>query len=301
MKYSFLENYHKPLEEETFLSELIKSFYYYSLYHHKGKNIDKRTLYLKIKSIENFDKFIYFQYSDLKKVSDIEEEHIDAFKEFCLKGLHNNRKTINSKLTALKMFFQYLSDKKLIKYNIVLNIHKFKISSKAKPLLFKSSELKILFEKMRKYKYGIRDVVISKLLLTTGIEINDILMLRLSNLDLENNMLEFKDKLYPLGAELKKELSEYLVIRKSIDTINSHYLFLSSVGTNYSIRSYQVLFKRAVTDSNLNSKLCPRYLRPTFLYNMARVTTKDDLQVLAEQVKLDQYYKLLNNPLQKLI
>lgn len=300
MVYKFLNDYDGPLLNDTFLSDRIKKFFAYANFYYQNK-LDKRTIYLMVRHIEAFEKFMYYQFPQIQDIQSITETQISDFRDFCSNGLKNDKKTVNSKLTSLKYFFKYLTEEGLIKYNIVLNITKLKNPQSKKPTFFKSSDLKVLFSEMRTFQYGVRDIVISKIVLTTGLEIQEILNLKLSNIDIENKNIIIKDKVYPIGDNLMMDFKDYLNIRKDLNINNSNFLFLSKVGTVYSARSYQTLFKRAITNTNIPTHFTPRYLRSTFLYNMARVTREEDLRVIAEQNQLHHYYELLKNPLQNLI
>lgn len=298
MNYTFLDEYKLYIPEETFLSNLISQFYAFAVKYYKN-TLDRRTLYTYIRNIEGFEKFIYYQYPNLKCITELSEEHLLSFKSFCLNGLNNNKKTINTKLTALRYFFKYLSDNNYIKYNIALNVNKFKYEENHYPKIFKLDQLKILFSEMRKIPFGLRDVVISKIILCIGLEIKDVLSLKISNIDLDSSLILYKDKEYPISGELLKEIKEYLNIRNELLKTPTTTLFLSREGTEYSIRSYQLFFKKALINTNIPLDMSPRYLRTTFLFNMSKIANEEELHILTQQKKLNHYYKL--NPLQNLI
>lgn len=299
MEYKFINIYNSPLDSETYLSKEIKEFYSFAINYYK-KDLDKRTIYLFIRYIESFEKFMYYQFPSLNRIGDINEKHIIAFKDFCIDGLSNRKSTVNSKLTALRYFFKYLSEEGLIAYNVVLNVSNFKIDGKL-PTHFTTSELKILFSQMRKIQYGIRDVVISKLVLTTGIEIQDILKLKVDDINIDGKFLVTSNNTYPLGDNIMIDLKNYLTLRSEINKKSSNYLFLSRNGTPYSIRSFQLLFKKAITNTDIPVDLSPRFLRMTFLYNMAKIVREEELKLISNQSKVEQYYNLLKNPIQNLI
>lgn len=298
MEYDYIELYKKPLLHETFLTKYIKMFYRYAI---DNCNLDERTLYLYIRNLEQFEKFIKFEFKDIKSINDIEEEHIEKYKDFCTNGLNNREKSVNGKLTALRYFFQYLADEEVIKYNIVLNIKKYKIDVKEYPDIFKNGELKRLFAAMREHRYGIRDVVISKIILLTGLEVAEVINLTIDNIDIDNKLIILNSRAYPLGNEISKDIRDYLLIRRELDVKGSIELFLNQKGLPYSIRSYQLLFKQCVIKADIPKKLSPRHLRTTFLFNMAKVLEEEEIRKVVDQTKIDHYYKLLKNPLQNLI
>lgn len=297
--YTYLEDYKLNLNLNTFLSDEIKDFYIFALDYYKYE-LNKRTIYLIIRHIESFEKFLFFEHANLTNINQLSELHLNGFKDFCFNGLKNSKKTINSKLTSLKYFFNYLYIKNLIPYNFVLNINKYKIYNNTPPKIFNSSDLILIFNEMRSNIYGCRDICISKLILTTGIDIKDILMIKVTDISLDDKTLIINEKTYPLGDNLLNELREYLSIRNSINKNDSNYLFLSRNGTPYSVRSFEIFFKKAITNTNIYN-LSPKFLKTTFLYNMAKVTHIEDLKNLTNQTKLDHYYKLLDNPLLNII
>lgn len=297
--YTYLEDYKLNINLNTFLSDEIKNFYIFAMDYYKYE-LDKRTIYLIIRHIESFEKFLYFEYPGLININELSELHINEFKDFCLNGLKNSKKTINSKLTSLKYFFNYLYRKNIIPYNFVLNINKYKVYTNNSPKIFNSSDLKLIFNEMRKNIYGCRDISICKLVLTTGVDIKDVLMLKVTDISLADKTFRINNKSYPLGDNLLTDLTEYLYIRNGINKNDSNYLFLSRNGTPYSLRSFEIFFKKAITDTNCYN-LSPKFLKTTFLYNMAKVTHIEDLKNLTNQTKLEHYYKLLDNPLLNII
>lgn len=303
MVYNFL-NLYKDFNEDTFLSEAIKKFYYYSVNYYKD-NLDKRTIILFIRNLEGFEKFLFFQYPNIKNIKEIEEEHILAFRDFCKDGLNNSNKTINYKITSLKYFFDYLANnEKIIPYNKVLNIKNLRLKTieSNTPNIISSSNLKILFEEMRNSIYGCRDITISKLILTTGIDIEIILKLKESDLDIINKTITICGEIYPLSDNTIKDLREYLNLRYTLNTNNSNYLFLNKYGTNYTSRSYQLFFRKAVVNCpNIPNETTPRNLKATFIYNMAKVVEENELKEITNQNKVDHYYSFLKNPLQDII
>lgn len=300
MKYHFLNIFNEPLQEDTYMTSLIKNFYSFAINYYQNK-FTKRTMYVYIRYIESFERFMYYQFQNINDVRDINEEHILEYKEFCISGLKNNKKTINNKLTALKLFFKYLKEHNLILYNIILNVPLYKIENKHYPEIIKTTDLLILFDSFRNLQYGIRDLVISKIILSLGLDINETLNIHLEHLDMENKTITSKGKIYPINDNLYVDIKNYLLIRNELNTQNSMYLFLNAHGKLLSIRSFEQHFKKAILNTNLPIKYSARYLKSTFLFNMAKVLSEEELKAISKQDKLNHYYKLLENPINNLI
>lgn len=300
MIYTYIDNYLLPLQEETFMTNTIKSFYSYCKYYYKER-LGSRTIYLKIRQIEAFERFLYWHYNnEIDSFSKISENHINDYKQFCLEGLKNDRKTLNGKINALSYFFKYTTKEGLTPYNYALNVTKVKVLNKKLPI-FKSSDLNILFSEMGKFKCGIRDVVISKIILISGLEIKDVLSFKINNIDLDNSCINYNNKVFPINSMLRNDIIEYLNIRSIININSLEYLFISKIGTVYSVRSYQLLFRKALIDTPIPLSYSPRALKYTFLYNLSRVVDEEELKNITDQKFVKQYYELSRNPLHNLI
>ena len=298
-----LSNY---INDKSTTHILNKYIYAFMKYLNSSKKLDQKTLYLHIKYVELFDKYLYYYHQTLD-LKDINEKTIDEYKLFCRDSLKNNNKTINKKLNSLNKFFSYLTKyKKLYPYNIMLNVSYVKNEEEKKPTIFSTSELILLFDMMRKYIYGYRDISVSKIILETGLLTKDVLNLKIDQLSIENKMLYItgpKDekRIYELSSNLINELIQYLHLRDSFNKNDSEYLFLSKRGNKYSIRSYQLFFEEAVLRCNLANTYTPRHLRSTFLYNISKIVKEDRLKEIASQNTLKQYYELAENPLRNII
>ena len=271
----------------------------------KNRKIMPNTVYMTLKYIDLFDKYLYY-YHPSSTIKDIDETHIEKYKVFCKHKLKNSNKTINSKLIALKKFFNYLTKSlNIYKFNFMLNVSYLKNEKENPPTVISVNNLKILFAKMRDYRYGVRDICISKIILQTGLKIQDILNIEMNQISISDKLLTINstngNTAYSLSSVLMKELMDYLEVRKSFDTNNSKYLFLSQRGNKYSIRSYQMFFDEAVQRCQFDIPYSPRNLRSTFLYRMSTLVNKNKLKEISNQNSIKQYYELSSNPLRDLI
>ncbi len=293
----------KSLSSDTFLTEYVTKFNSFSFNYYKYE-LDLKTINLINYHVKEFEKFIYYSNPNYKSISDISEDDLNSFKYFCFNELKNSPKTVNKKITSLNYFFKFLfKEMNLIPYNYCLNITRLKTEECKKAIIFNNSELKIIFSNLREFKYGLRDIVISKLLLTTGLEIQEILNLTIKNVDLENKNIIINNTSFYILDMLYSDLFNYLLLRKELlkPNLNSNYLFLSQRGTQYSIRSYEKKFKEAIIKSNnIDLNLSPRNLRSTFLYQLAKIISdENELKFISRQKSLDKYLK--QTPLKDLI
>lgn len=302
MIYDFIDVYTNDKKTTHILNQYIYDF----IYHLKqSEKLNQKTVYLNIKYVELFDKYLFY-YSKDTKITDINESTIEAYKDFCSNGLKNNNKTVNKKLNTLTKFFKYLTIyKHIYPYNIMLNVPLLKNEEEKKPTVFTTSQLLLLFNEMREYIYGHRDIVISKMILETGMLTRDVLDIKLDQISVKDRTLTVsaadKYKLYDLSSNLIADLIQYLSIRSMLDKSTSPYLFLSMRGNKYSIRSYQIFFREAVARCDFAETYLPRHLRSTFLYNMSKLVSEERLKQISSQNRVTQYYELNDNPLRNLI
>lgn len=300
------------LTKKDFLSNknidsIFKKYYNdFIIYLNINKHNSRKTIYIDLKNLEAFDRYIYFSYPDIQ-VDKITEDIIYSYINFCANELNNNNKTINKKLSTLKKFFNYMSkDKYIYQYNIVTNISYLLNEKESSPTIITTTELSILFDIMRTYIYGYRDICICRIILETGLTLNDILNLKTTQFSFSKHILTICtngntiSKKYNLSNKLIADLHQYMEIRRSLNKKDSEYMFLSLRGTVYKERSFQLFFEEAVKRTSMEHKYQPRHLRSTFLYNISKIVPSEKLRQISGQNRVVQYYELNNNPLRNI-
>ena len=140
--------------------------------------------------------------------------------------------TINTRLRALRAFFNFLEREKIIskKQNPFHEIKLLKDQKKAVPT-FTKEEIHILFKQpnLRTFS-GVRDLTIMMLLLETGIRASECVGIRLSDIDFQRsriliqNTKGYKRRYVPIQKQMKEQLQKYINIRGALD---HDYLFVS--------------------------------------------------------------------------
>lgn len=306
MYYLKLKEEYEKLANETFILE--EYIYKYKCYLYDPDtpvSYQKRTIFETLLDLQKFDRFLLIAYPNLKKITEIESFHIEAYKRFCMESLDNSNITINKKINAIKKFFSYLRDiRKELKHNIALDISYLVKVEAEHPLHIPKSHLDILVNILYTYKYGVRDVCITKLLAFLGLQINEIFSLTVDYVSLSNKEVYIKRNrelfTFPIPDILYVDLKNYLMLRNElVSGYSNNILFLSNSGKPYPPREYQRKFKLAVIDADFKEPYTPRNARATFCYYMAKAVEKNDLKVILNQQKVDHYYinDILKNPL----
>lgn len=212
-------------------------------------------------------------YPSLKAITDINVSHITTFKRFCVEGLENTFPTTNKKLKAIRNFFDFLRDiNHIIKHNVALEVSYFDEDIENQPLHIPGSKLKLLIDIIYGFKYGVRDVCITKLIALMALRIGEIFDLSYKSDSLQAKEIYLKrdtDTItFPIPDLLYVDLKYYIVIRTDIvdETKSSdNKLFLSNPSNQYPTRSYQKKFKTTVIE-------------------------EDRLKIIMNQDKVDKYY-----------
>ncbi|WP_455811279.1 tyrosine-type recombinase/integrase [Clostridium butyricum] len=247
-----------------------------------------------------FDKYLYMQYKDTDfSIRDIREIHIQEFLDFSYNVIKNKPITINQKLVSLRMIMKYICKYyNVLPYNIALMVPKLKIDS-VKPTSISYSDIKKILSILREKNYGIRDVCICKIIMTTGMKITSVFNMKVNDVDLNNRLLKYdnlgKEFFYPIQDTLYNDLCSYMDFRSSINP-KCNNLFVNSSGKPKNIRSFQIAFRNAVIKADLDEAYTAQNLRASFLYEMGRILNdENELSELTDQKIVKQYIALKEN------
>lgn len=266
----------------------------------------QRSYKINYYNIMLFDKYLYMKYGKTDfSIRDIKEKHIQEFLDFCLNVMKNKPITINQKLVSLRLIMKYIcKNYNVLPYNIALMVPKLKIEQ-VKPQSISYSDIKKILSILRDKNYGIRDVCICKIIMTTGMKITSIFNMKISDVDIENRLIKYnnsgKDIFYPIQDTLYNDLCCYINFRKNIKP-KCDNLFVNSSGKPKNIRSFQIAFRNAVIKADLDEAYTAQNLRASFLYEMGRILNdEDELSELTDQKIVKQYIALKENHFNNII
>ncbi len=189
--------------------------------------------------------------------------------------------SIKRKSILIKKYITYLVTKKKIKANILSNINlRFK-KEYTLPRILKISEIKklllVLYNQKNinhtyfKSKLITRDIAIIELLISTGIRIGELSLIKINDVDLNS-------KIILIHGKGKKQRSIYLSNKESITAIKNllsyldkadkqNYLFLNRYNNKLSIHAIEKIYQKYATLAGINNTTC-HFLRHTFATNM---------------------------------
>jgi integrase/recombinase XerD len=215
--------------------------------------------------------------------------------------------TICRNLACIKSFYNYLFYEKLIEHNPARDIETFKITRERPRTLTQDEINRLMDEPDLKTNLGKRDRAMLELLYATGIQVTEIISIKITDVNLDTLFIACKTKgherVIPIGKESLKALKLYLPIRHEIlkEKEDSGALFLNVKGKNISRQGVFKLLREYGVQCGIESDITPKIIRHSFathmLLNGADIKSVQEMMGHKEssttQVYLDnRHYKL---------
>lgn len=244
-------------------------------------------------------KEVTIQQIDQLKSEDI-EEYMDYLKYYVKDGKEytNGERALKRKLTALRVFFNYLYKNKLIDANPAAIVEMPQIHEKA-IIRMEANEVaqfldnveygNKLTDHQQKYheKNKTRDLALLTLMLGTGIRVSECVGLDIKDIDFDYDRIKVVRKggyeaFVYFGQEAREALIEYLEIRKNLLPAEGHEnaLFLSSQRKRISVRSVENMVKKYAQITTPLKKITPHKLRSTYGTSLYQQTS--DIYLVAD-------------------
>lgn len=237
------------------------------------KKYAKHTVTAYLKDLENFSDFLNVE-QDQTKVSEVSYSQIRSWIVLMVNTGLSNR-SINRKISSLNTYFKYLMKIEQMSTNPLAS-HKALKTEKKVQIPFSQKEVEnvlteITFEDSFE---GRRNRLIIELLYATGMRRSELINLKLSDVDMESDILKVlgkrnKERYIPLIASVKENLKIYLVYRSQItEAANNQFLFLSLKGQQISESQVYNTVKNCFSMVTSKVKKSPHMLRHSFATHM---------------------------------
>lgn len=235
--------------------------------------LEKKYSALTVKAYQtDLDSFIGFVKSEFDEntIQNVNYSQIRSWIVLLVEKKVSNR-SINRKVSALNTYFKFLQKVGDIKLN-PLTKHRALKTSKKIQIPFSESEVNIALDDLfyEDSFEGIRDKLIIELFYSTGIRRIELVELKLTSIDFQNNTLKVlgkrnKERLVPLLNSVVQSLHHYLKTRIELKTaVDTDMLFLTKRG----VKVYETLVYRIINNyfSKASSKVkkSPHILRHSF-------------------------------------
>ena len=233
---------------------------------------EKRFSVHTITSYSNdINQFFLFLSEEYKITSELSEVNFQIVRSWIASLLEKGvtPRSVNRKISTLKTYFKFLIREGVIQESPMLKVVAPK-SKKRLPLFVEEDQIESLLNGVEFDDgfIGERDKLIIELFYVTGIRLSELINIKISDLNFDNNLVKVlgkrnKERLIPLSTRIVKEL-QFFIENYKID----NYLFTNLGGTKvYTKLVYRVVNKYIGKISSINKK-SPHILRHTFATHM---------------------------------
>ncbi len=186
-----------------------------------------------------------------------------------------SKTTVVRRLSALKMFFEYCKNEKIVAINPFDEISSPRLDKRL-PLSLTYEQVLKLFDQPKLASYlGLRDRCIMELFYSSGLRVSELVALNIGDFYLKTLTLRIlgkgnKERLLPITKSAADWLVRYLEDPKRQENSEEHTaakdkeaIFLNKNGTRLSPRSVDRKFDKYLTQSGLVGKITPHTIRHT--------------------------------------
>jgi integrase/recombinase XerC len=232
------------------------------------KRFSEHTIMSYSTDLTQFLNFINKEFEISTQVSEISFQIVRSWIASLLeKGV--SPRSVNRKISTLKTYFKFLIRENAITESPMLKVVAPK-SKKRLPVFIEENQIENLLNQI-KFNDGFvgeRDKLIIELFYVTGIRLSELVNIKISDVDFNNNLIKVlgkrnKERLIPLSISIVNELEFFI---KKYDL--NQYLFTNLGGTKvYNKLVYRVV-KKYISKISSVSKKSPHILRHTFATHM---------------------------------
>ena len=265
------ENY-KDIENLMFFVD--KYLYYEEVILGKSSN----TIRSYRRDILQFMEYID-EYEEIRTFEDVEMLTIRSFIAYLnsderLKKKKNakvvSKRSINRKISALRTFFKYLQEKKVIQTNKVMYVNMPKFEKELPNVLSKDDLNKMRSVINTEKITGIRDRLIIELLYSSGIRASGLINLNEYVIDFNEREMRIvgkgdKERITFFSRNAKKWLEKYIEEKKKeYKNYSKEILITNSKGKKLTTRSLRRLISNHATEAGLQKEVTPHVFRHSF-------------------------------------
>ncbi len=248
------------------------------------RNYSDKTIINYRKDLEEF--LIFFKIDNYKQL-DITKEDLRKYLRH-LDELKYSSTTISRHLSSLRSFYNYLNVLGYYDKNIFKNIKNPKKPKKL-PNFLQINEIEEILKNTNisnDIYFNIRNKLIIELFYSTGIRINELVMIKLSDININEKSIRImgkgsKERIVYFGEILFNDLNDYLDNSRKYLKPKCDYLILNKFGNQITTRGVSNIFEKIISKSAIKHKVTPHTIRHTFathlLNNGADLKTVQEL------------------------
>lgn len=195
--------------------------------------------------------------------------------------------SISRSLSAIRSFFSYLTEQRVIEKNVSKKLSSPKVTPKKPEILDPFEVEAYLGQTFPNTKKGVRDQAMIELLFATGMRVSELIALQVTDLDYELGcvMCGVNDPKRVVPVEsialgfVKKYVDE---VRPDFDKKGNSHLFLNYAGNALTRQGIWKVLRAYGTSAGITKEITPHMIRHTFASNI--VNNGADLKAVQEMM-----------------
>ncbi|MBW1806193.1 MAG: site-specific tyrosine recombinase XerD [Deltaproteobacteria bacterium] len=224
-------------------------------------------------SIQSYSRDLirFFNFLDRKGLSplDVTRDHITDYTASL--GGELSVRSIARGLSALKMFFRFLTAEGKIEDSPARLLESMKLPRKLPEVLTRDEVDLLLSQPDGSTSLGQRDKAMLELLYATGLRVSELIGLNIIGINLEAGYVRTmgkgsKERMVPMGERAMEALQSYMFEGRKglLKGMNSRFIFLNSRGKALSRQGFWKIIKRYGIIAGIRKRITPHILRHSF-------------------------------------
>ena len=230
------------------------------------KKYSRHTLLAYKNDLKTFESFCFKEYDQ-----DISSANYSLIRSWVVSLVNSkiSNRSINRKISSLKSYYKFLLKSNQIDSNPLAKHQALKVSKKIHVPFSEKEIFEVLDLEDEEVNFeSTRNKLMVELLYSTGMRRSELINLKISDLDLNNEIIKVlgkrnKERFLPLLKPVQKSVNNYLPMRERIGS-NEPFIFLTSKGK----KTYDTLVYRTINNyfSKVSSKVkkSPHMIRHSF-------------------------------------
>lgn len=220
------------------------------------------------------DILIFIKFLNEHKISKVTEETIMDF-IFALKNKNYSTLSIARMLVAVKNYYKFLVNEKILSVSPFENMDSFKVRKKIPEVLTEKDIENLLNQPDTSTKEGIRDKAILELLYSAGIRVSELVNMELTDINFDEKILRCfgkgkKERLVPVGDYVVEAIKNYLKIRNEISNKFSNSLFITRLGKKFTRAGIWKIIKIYAKKAGITKNVYPHIFRHSFATHLLK-------------------------------
>ena len=220
------------------------------------------------------DVFNFIKFLNEHKIAEVTEDTIMDF-IFALKNKNYSTLSIARMLVAVKNYYKFLVNEKVLSVSPFENMDSFKVRKKIPEVLTEKDIENLLNQPDTSTKEGIRDKAILELLYSAGIRVSELVNMELADINLDEKILRCfgkgkKERLVPIGDYVVEAIKNYLKIRQEISDKFSNFLFITRLGKKFTRAGIWKMIKMYAKKAGIIKNVYPHIFRHSFATHLLK-------------------------------